>query len=331
MENIKFFKGLSTSIAPKLSNQEFPEGSLVFTTDKPTFYLIKADLSYETFDCSASFDINDVRVVEKIEKGADGHSIKITYTGEDSPKMETIGLAYPLVSTSADGLMSKEDKVKLNSLDDTIESAINASLTKVYKYKGSVNNVADLPTDVEEGDVYNVVNADGNTPAGTNYAYNGTEWDALGGTIDLSNYATNDYLQELADSLKINVSTTPSVGISLQTNDNNDLSINVNAADHVSGLKTEIVSKITANDLKIGGTASENSSILPTDTIKKTLEDLEASISSAVSGGITSVTSGDGIKVTGTANAKTVGLNLAEGSALKINENNALSLVWEEV
>ena len=34
--------------------------------------------------------------------------------------------------------------------------------------------------------VYNVVNANGNIPAGTNYAWNGTSWDALGG--DMSAY-----------------------------------------------------------------------------------------------------------------------------------------------
>lgn len=60
----------------------------------------------------------------------------------------------------------------------------------VYNYKGSVADYASLPTNAVKGDVYNVVAANGNIPAGTNYAWNGTEWDALGGSVDLSGYYT---------------------------------------------------------------------------------------------------------------------------------------------
>lgn len=77
------------------------------------------------------------------------------------------------------------------------ETYINNKLSTVYDYKGSVANVAALPATGEKtGDVYNVVAANGQpgeagyTPAGTNYAWNGEEWDALGGTVDLSNYTT---------------------------------------------------------------------------------------------------------------------------------------------
>lgn len=58
------------------------------------------------------------------------------------------------------------------------------------KYKGSVA-FEELPTTgQEEGDMYNITNEfilDGKKyPAGTNVAWTGTEWDALGGTVDLS-------------------------------------------------------------------------------------------------------------------------------------------------
>lgn len=58
----------------------------------------------------------------------------------------------------------------------------------VYRYKGTVQTYEELPMGAtnEVGDVYNVVEKHGNTPAGTNYAWNGTEWDALGGEIDFS-------------------------------------------------------------------------------------------------------------------------------------------------
>ena len=49
-------------------------------------------------------------------------------------------------------------------------------------YKGSVNSFANLPTGARTGDVYNVNDTD------DNYAFNGTGWDKLSRTIDLSNY-----------------------------------------------------------------------------------------------------------------------------------------------
>lgn len=73
-------------------------------------------------------------------------------------------------------------------LAERIET-LKTSLSSVYNYKGSVAKFSDLPEEHEVGDVYNVEQANGNIPAGTNYAWNGTAWDALGGSVDLSGYA----------------------------------------------------------------------------------------------------------------------------------------------
>lgn len=87
------------------------------------------------------------------------------------------------------------------SMSADVKTYIDNELSTVYDYKGSVATVDDLPAEGEKvGDVYNVVAAQGTPgtadfiPAGTNYAWNGSEWDALGGTVDLSAYATNDAL-----------------------------------------------------------------------------------------------------------------------------------------
>lgn len=63
----------------------------------------------------------------------------------------------------------------------------------VYKYKGSVDYYADLPSSwMKVWDTYNVVNAftkDGKDyPAWTNVAWTGTDWDPLWWSIDLSDY-----------------------------------------------------------------------------------------------------------------------------------------------
>lgn len=75
---------------------------------------------------------------------------------------------------------------------ETKLASVKTELSKVYKYKGSVTDYASLPsTDVANGDVYNVVAANGIIPAGTNYAAivddeGAISWDALGGSVDLT-------------------------------------------------------------------------------------------------------------------------------------------------
>lgn len=79
----------------------------------------------------------------------------------------------------------------LASAKSYTDTQINAKLSSALKYKGSKDTYADLPkTGNQVGDVWNVVAAYGNAHAGTNWAWNGTVWDPLGGTIDLTNYVT---------------------------------------------------------------------------------------------------------------------------------------------
>lgn len=76
------------------------------------------------------------------------------------------------------------------TLNQSIQS-INSKLSAIYTYKGSVDTYEQLPTENQQvGDTYNVVAAHDTIPAGTNYAWNGTDWDPLGGSVDLSNYYT---------------------------------------------------------------------------------------------------------------------------------------------
>lgn len=62
---------------------------------------------------------------------------------------------------------------------------VDAAVSAVYKYKGSVSTEAELPEDSQTiGDVYNVEDT------GMNVAWDGTKWDKLGSVVDLSGYAT---------------------------------------------------------------------------------------------------------------------------------------------
>lgn len=64
-----------------------------------------------------------------------------------------------------------------------VSTAISSALTTVMDYKGTVATVANLPASGNKnGDVYHVTADDGE------YAWNGTAWEELGSTIDLSGY-----------------------------------------------------------------------------------------------------------------------------------------------
>ena len=62
---------------------------------------------------------------------------------------------------------------------------VDSAVSAVYKYKGSVANQSALPSAGQTvGDVYNVEDT------GDNYAWDGSKWDKLAGTVDLSSYLT---------------------------------------------------------------------------------------------------------------------------------------------
>lgn len=78
-------------------------------------------------------------------------------------------------------------------------TAEQLGLATAYVYKGSVENFSELPTDAQNGWVYSVKNeyidSFGNVhPAGSNFAWNGSRWDDLGGS--LSRYTTLDFLED---------------------------------------------------------------------------------------------------------------------------------------
>lgn len=78
--------------------------------------------------------------------------------------------------------------------------AKKTDIASVYKYKGSKANYAALPASENVvGDVWNVEAADSahGIKAGDNVAWDGTKWDVLAGTIDTSNFATKDELENI--------------------------------------------------------------------------------------------------------------------------------------
>lgn len=80
--------------------------------------------------------------------------------------------------------------------------AKKSDIAKAVNYKGSVNSYSELPKSaMAVGDMYNIATADtaNGIKAGDNVVYNGNSWDNMGGTIDLSGYATKEELNKKLD------------------------------------------------------------------------------------------------------------------------------------
>ena len=134
-----------------------------------------------------------------------GYGITDAYTKTETGEQITSAVngAKSELQSAIDGKVAKTD------ITTTIAASSTASNTKVpsekavasaieevksvastaYKYKGSdtYENILAKENPVV-GDVWNSTTANGVYPKGTNYAWNGAEWDALGGEVDLSTY-----------------------------------------------------------------------------------------------------------------------------------------------
>lgn len=104
-----------------------------------------------------------------------------------------------LESDKTDAALSAAQGKALKTLIDDLKASVAAALD----YKGTKDTYDALPTEGnKKGDVWNVVAAHGTTPAGTNYAWDGTQWDPLGGTIDLSGYYTKTQVDDAISAAK---------------------------------------------------------------------------------------------------------------------------------
>ena len=112
---------------------------------------------------------------------------------------DEVAAAEARVKQATDGLDSKVNTLSGNvhttiaNVQTALTKTINDKVAVAYRYAGSCT-YAELTGKTAEfvGEVWNVTDANGDFPAGTNYAWDGAKWDALGGSIDLSPYAKTE-------------------------------------------------------------------------------------------------------------------------------------------
>lgn len=120
---------------------------------------------------------------EKFNEQIQQIDLKNYYSKEEIDKLFTNKLND--VNKKIEDLSSELTK----KIDEKINNALQ-KLSGVYKYKGTKETINDLPlTGNEDGDVWNV------NSNGMNYAWSDNHWDALGSTINLDGYATEDWVK----------------------------------------------------------------------------------------------------------------------------------------
>jgi hypothetical protein len=99
---------------------------------------------------------------------------------------------YLTATQTVNGLMSSTDKKKLDGFLSASSYALKTDLTGLYKYKGSIATDSLPTTGQVKGDVYNLTDASEYGVAGTNVAWTGEDWDALGGLFVINSLSNSD-------------------------------------------------------------------------------------------------------------------------------------------
>ena len=207
----------------------------------------------------------------------------------DAASAAQVAVEDSLTSSSTTAALSaNQGKV----LDEKI-TAVSNKLTGVYSYKGSKEKFAELPTDAIAGDVWNVEEAHDNHPAGTNWAWTGSEWDALAGSVNLSGYYTSEQVDAA-----IKVETDRAVaeeGRLAGLIGDNDTAIKANSEDiaqNASDIQT-LAGRINGHDTELEGKVDvvEGSSLISAeklaliDTNASDIETIEGEINNLKSAG----------------------------------------------
>lgn len=165
-----------------ITGADVPEGAAASTT-LPKMAGAQANAGTET--AFARGDHIHPKDTSKVDK-EDGKGLSTNdYTDTEKSKLNGIEAGankYVLPATTLAGY---------NIGDAYTKAEVDGLVSSALHYKGTKENYSDLPQSGNKvGDVWNITNASpaNGVNAGDNVAWNGTEWDVLAGTVDLSAY-----------------------------------------------------------------------------------------------------------------------------------------------
>lgn len=160
-------EGLKNYVLPAAATATLG-GVMVETTENPvpTNTALKADATGKAFVDWAEAPVASATVAGLAKIGT---GLKIGDSG----------------AIEVDASTAPTHEVNWSDIQNKPDVAIKGDLASVYKYKGSVATETALPTEnLEVGFVYNVEDT------GMNYAWTGTEWDALGQAFTITAITT---------------------------------------------------------------------------------------------------------------------------------------------
>lgn len=231
-----YFESLELAQAAAATAQEagssetvyyFGQTIAVVENSKATLYVIQPDKTLKEVGGNIAINENAfVKNGEKLDllgfagavagaqlvKGADG---KLSWVKPDTTTVEGLSTSVTALEhavngyTDDDGIVHEGLGTKVGTLETKVtdmysKAEVDAKVSSVMHYKGSKDTYAELPAENEIGDVWNIVETDAEhgIRAGDNLAWNGTDWDNLGGAVDLSGYATKTDLDGKVDKVE---------------------------------------------------------------------------------------------------------------------------------
>lgn len=270
--------------------------------------------------------------VANVELNTQANGIVITYTDTTSTT-----LLFGKASTVVDGLMSKEDKAKLDSLDP-LGGTVDLS---GYYTKSQVDSaISTAKSELEAADTA----LEGQITTVTNQLTN--KVDKVEGSGLISDTDLNQIRTNKADIESLTTSVggkqdelTPGDAVSITEENVIDVKVEEVAGQlltkSANGLRAHI-SSITGAKIKVGTAITGGVEIGADQTVAAGMQALSDSIQTAVSGGITSLTSPDEtITITGTGTSRGLAINTAKlvstTSSIQVGDDGKLDMFWMKV
>ena len=306
---VKFYRGLAASYNP-ITHAD----GIYFATDTKKIIMNNAE-----YGGDSNKKVSDVAL------NANANGIVITYTDSTSTTL-LLGKA----TVTADGLMSKEDKTKLDSLDPTayytktqVDDAISAAKTEL--------EAADTAL---EGQITTVTNQ-------LNNKVDKVEGSGLISDTDLNQIRTN---KSDIESLQTSVGGKQEAlteGQAISITEENVIDVKLDPASDAAlsksaeGLKLDL-SGIKGSTVKVGVAITGGAEIGADQTVAEGMKALSDSIKTAVAGGITSITSPDNtIKVTGEGTSRGLAVDMSKlvstSSSIQVGTDGKLDIFWSEI
>lgn len=313
---VKFYRGLAASYNPITH-----AGGIYFATDTKKIIMNNAE-----YGGDSNKKVSDVAL------NANANGVVITYTDSTSTTL-LLGKA----TLTADGLMSKEDKTKLDSLDPlggTIDLSGYYTKTQVDDAISAAKTELEAADTALEGQITTVTNQ-------LNNKVDKVEGSGLISDTDLNQIRTN---KSDIESLQTSVGGKQEAlteGQAISITEENVIDVKLDPASDAAlsksaeGLKLDL-SGIKGSTVKVGVAITGGVEIGADQTVAAGMQALSDSIQTAVARSITSLTSPDEtITVTSIDTSRALAVNVSKlvlaSSSIKVGDDGKLDIYWTEV